>query len=1047
MIARRFLNICLTMAFAIVPLGGITQPVDPSPEAISQPITSKGSDGTLQFEAQGHLLGFGSEDVILAAPDHMLRIQFIGVSGALPISQGDPHDGTGFEQVTYHDLWEGISLTYESTDQGVMKSVYHLSLAPGGGLPIGQIRLRYNVPVQFQADGSLLFPYESGALHESAPLAWQEIDGQRVYVKAAYRLLNKFEVGFSVNGYDAAYPLVIDPVFTWLNFHSGYEWEHGRDIEVDSNGNVYLVGESFSGWGTPLNNHTGINDVFVAKLNSSGVLQWHTFLGSTSFDIGAGITVDGGGNIYVTGASAQTWGSPKNAHAGFFDAFVAKLNNNGTLQWNTFLGSSDFDIGDGVAVDNFGNVYIAGRSNATWGTPLNPFQGDDDAFAAKLDSNAALIWSIFLGSPREDYAGGITVDGSQNVYVCGISDYPWGSPLSHWAGGWDGFVVKLNTNGGAFWLTFMGSSQDDHIWDIDADSSGNTYIAGSSDASWGSPLNAHVGEDDAFLTRLSTNGIRLWHTFMGSEKGDYAEGVAVDDSGTIYLAGSSDESWGSPLNAHAGVMNGFLAKFNHRGAKEWHTFSGSGYYDYFSRVAVYGSGNPHVTGTAYASWGSPILAFNGGSDTIGAEYSTSGARVWNTFLGSASNSYMHDLSVNASGISAITGYVYNTSNVTSAPEAIDYDFFYHAYETDGSLKAGIGIFSPGNKYGHAITITDAGDVYIIGVCDTPIPFKNPPVNGHSGGTDAIILKYGDSGLVWHTYLGSSVADEGHGITVDVSGNVYVVGKSSATWGFPINLFQGGEDAFAAKLNSSGGLVWNMFLGSPFSDDGTDIALDGFNNVYILGHSNYPWGSPWTSWQGGWDGFVAKTNSTGTPLWLTFMGSSTDDFAWGIEADSAGNAYVVGTSYDSWGFPVNGFVASKDAFAAKIYPGGIRHWNTFMGASSDDEARDITLDGDGNLYIAGSSQHSWGTPIWSHLLGSDAFTAKLTNSGGLIWNIFLGSNENDYGEGVGIDAQKNVYVGGTSYGPWGSPIDPFSGEFNAFTVKISPSGVYLPIVIR
>ncbi len=94
--------------------------------------------------------------------------------------------------------------------------------------------------------------------------------------------------------------------------------------------------------------------------------------------------MDGSGNVYIAGSSYQTWGSPVNPFAGAFgyDAFAAKLNGSGVLQWHTFMGSSTREFCRGIAVDSSGNVYVVGSSDATWGSPVNAHAGNDDAFAA-----------------------------------------------------------------------------------------------------------------------------------------------------------------------------------------------------------------------------------------------------------------------------------------------------------------------------------------------------------------------------------------------------------------------------------------------------------------------------------------------------------------------------------------------------------------------------------------------------------------------------------------------------------------------------------------
>ncbi|MGB2964896.1 MAG: Ig-like domain-containing protein, partial [Anaerolineales bacterium] len=136
-------------------------------------------------------------------------------------------------------------------------------------------------------------------------------------------------------------------------------------------------------WGIPINplvGPAGSQNAFVAKLNSDGVRMWHTFMGLS----GSGIAVDTNGNIFVVGSSDSTWGTPVNPFAGNRDVFVAKLNSDGVQQWHTFMGSVVSDSGSGIAIDKHGNIFVVGSSDSTWGAPVNPFAGNTDAFVTKL---------------------------------------------------------------------------------------------------------------------------------------------------------------------------------------------------------------------------------------------------------------------------------------------------------------------------------------------------------------------------------------------------------------------------------------------------------------------------------------------------------------------------------------------------------------------------------------------------------------------------------------------------------------------------------------
>jgi hypothetical protein len=200
-----------------------------------------------------------------------------------------------------------------------------------------------------------------------------------------------------------------------------------------------------------VNAHAGGTDAFVAKLDSSGARQWNTFMGSSSIDIVNSIAVDGSGNVYVAGLSTGTWGSPVNVYEGGTDAFIAKLNNSGARQWNTFMGSSSSDGSNGIAVDGSGNVYVTGNSNATWGSPVNAHAGGADAFVAKLNSSGTRQWNTFMGSSSSDSGSGIAVNDRKNVYVAGTSSATWGSSVNPYAGGEDAFVAKLSSVGAMPW--------------------------------------------------------------------------------------------------------------------------------------------------------------------------------------------------------------------------------------------------------------------------------------------------------------------------------------------------------------------------------------------------------------------------------------------------------------------------------------------------------------------------------------------------------------------------------------------------------------------
>jgi uncharacterized repeat protein (TIGR01451 family) len=443
------------------------------------------------------------------------------------------------------------------------------------------------------------------------------------------------------------------------------------------------------------------------------VLAWSTYLGGSGQDAAMGIAVDVTGAAYVTGHTASVDFPTANAvqaiNAGGFDAFVTKFAVDGTaLVYSTYLGGSSGDSGRGIAVDTAGNVYVAGDTNSIDFPTVNAFQpvngGNTDAFVTKLNATGtALLYSSYHGGTGSDFAFG-----------------------------------------------------------IDVDSSGNAYVAGSTDSTNFPTTNAlqavYAGSVDAFVAKIDAAGSALvYSTYLGGSLGDLAAGVAVDSAGSAYVAGETSSSNFPTVNAiqssYGGVLDGFVTKLNADGtAFVYSTFLGGSSADEAAAIAVDDVGNAYTTGS-----------------TISTDFPTANA-------------------LQASGAGSSDVFVSKLNPAGSA-------FVYSTY-----------LGGSNSELAFAVAAGGSGNAYVAGrtsSTDFPMANASQPVLAGIGDAFATSLNAAGSALVDSTYLGGSAVDEARGIAVDPGSNVYVAGLTVSS-NFPtVNAVQAGfagvQDAFVTKL--------------------------------------------------------------------------------------------------------------------------------------------------------------------------------------------------------------------------------------------------------
>ncbi|HXJ96265.1 MAG TPA: SBBP repeat-containing protein [Terriglobia bacterium] len=340
----------------------------------------------------------------------------------------------------------------------------------------------------------------------------------------------------------------------------------------------------------------------------------------------------------------------------------------------------------------------------------------------------------------------------------------------------------------------------------------------------------------------------------------------------------------------------------------------------------------------------------------------------------------------------------------------------------------------------------------------------------------------DPVLQYSTFLGGNGGDAAFGIAVDSAGEAYVTGVTASA-NFPVkSAYQtaagGSGDAFVAKLNSTGtGLVYSTFLGGGGSDAGNAIAVDSSGSAYITGattSSNFPVTAnvfqTMNNGSGNSNAFVAKLDPSGAKLtYSSYLGGSGPDYGQGIAVDSAGDAFVTGST-ESFDFPTAPAVpfqrgnadcttvnqietCTADAFVAEVDPTATElTYSTYLGGTSADVGQAIALDAQGNAYVAGYT-YSTNFPTQSAFQGAsgggeDCFVAALNATGtNLVFSTYLGGSGQDAAFGLALDASGNIYLTGSTTST-NFPIGPnafqilYGGGGDAFLTKLSARAVSL-----
>jgi Beta-propeller repeat len=441
---------------------------------------------------------------------------------------------------------------------------------------------------------------------------------------------------------------------------------------------------------------------------------------------------------------------------------------------------------------------------------------------------------------------------------------------------------------------------------------------------------AHVVLADYDHARpLTVDPELIYSTYLGGTGAEIGTSIAVDATGSAYLAGyttSANFPTRNPAQTtnRGGNGDAFVAKLNPTGsALVYSTYLGGSGQDVAYGIAVDSAGSAYVSGsttsTDFPTQNPEQAASGGAGDGFAAKLSPDGSTLdYSTYVGGTGADVANEIAVDHSGDAYVTGQTMSTNFPTQTPlQATNgggEDAFVAKLTVAGALMYATYLGGSGDENSVAIDIDGAGNAYVTGsTTSTNFPTQTPEQGANGGGQDGFVAKLDAAGaaLDYATYLGGTGQDAGNDIAVDSSGDAYIAGSTAST-NFPTRSPQqpasgGGGDAFVTKLSSAGTtLIYSTYLGGSGQDDGYAVSVDAADDAVVAGATaspNFPTQNPAQPTPGGTgDAFVTKFSPGGSPLvYSTYLGGSGQDNAFGIALDHAGDAFVTGSSM-STNFP-------------------------------------------------------------------------------------------------------------------------------------------------
>ncbi len=377
-----------------------------------------------------------------------------------------------------------------------------------------------------------------------------------------------------------------------------------------------------------------------------------------------------------------------------------------TIAWTRQIGTAGWDGAFQVARDGGGNVLVVGATAGALAGQRSA--GGDDAFVSKLDAAGNEVWTQQFGAAGDDAALAVSVDALDNVFVAGVTENALTGQSA--AGGLDAFVRKYSPSGTVLWTRQFGTAGDDQALAIAADRAGHVYVAGRTRGALTDEGSG--GGTDAFVRAYDASGSELWTRQFGAAGEDVAAGLAVDESGILYVVGTARAL---PDASAAGDDDAYIRAYDPSGNIYWTRQFGTERADHAWAVGADGAGGVYVAGTTTGVFVGQRRS--GEQDAFLRKYDVMGDALWTRQFGAKDKTDVDALSIDVSGNVYVAGDAVGA--LPEQPSIGSTDVYVAVYGMDGGQRWSYQFGWGGSTEAGGLVTDKMGDVFVGGRASDP----------------------------------------------------------------------------------------------------------------------------------------------------------------------------------------------------------------------------------------------------------------------------------------------------------------------------------------